>query len=181
MNKQQLIGHLERLDRALRSPAVLCVYGSAAGMLLDQPDRTSLDIDIAGPYSQADLADLAQAATAAGVPLNPDEQYGGDHLEWIPALRLCLPKPEPETDMLLWQGRRLTVKTVAAARLVASKLIRYDEIDQSDIQFLCRQARVRFEDVAAAVDVLPPPFDQDTLVRENLRYLESDMRAWSLP
>jgi len=30
MNKQELLGHLERLDAALVSEAALCVYGSGA-------------------------------------------------------------------------------------------------------------------------------------------------------
>ena len=38
MNKAELIGHLEDLDRALTCPATLHVYGSAACILLDEPD-----------------------------------------------------------------------------------------------------------------------------------------------
>jgi hypothetical protein len=42
MNKTDLVGYLERLDRALTAPATLHIYGSAAFMLLDEPERTSL-------------------------------------------------------------------------------------------------------------------------------------------
>ena len=59
VNKADLVGYLERLDRALSSPATLHIYGSAAFMLLDEPDRTSLDIDVAAPYSNVDLGDLS--------------------------------------------------------------------------------------------------------------------------
>ena len=76
VTKTDLVSYLERLDRALASPATLHIYGSAAFMLLDEPDRTSLDIDVAAPYSQVDLGDLRQAATAAGLPLNPDDDTG---------------------------------------------------------------------------------------------------------
>lgn len=58
MNKADLLGYLERLDRALQAPASLYIYGSGACILLDEPDRTSLHLDVAGPYSEADEGDL---------------------------------------------------------------------------------------------------------------------------
>lgn len=178
MNKADLIGYLERLDRALVSPATLHIYGSAALILLDEPDRTSLDIDVAAPYSTVDLNDLHQASSVAGLPLNPAEDIATDHLEMISPLRLCLPKPNPQTDLILWQGKRLTIKTGSAAQLIASKLIRYDEIDRSDIQYLCRQTAVTFPTVASAVADLPPPFNNDQIVLENLKNFRVDLELW---
>jgi hypothetical protein len=61
---------------------------------------------------------------------------------------------------------------------VASKLIRYDEIDQADILFLCAQARVTHGAVEEAVRKLPPPFNTDSLVLENLANLEVDLKQW---
>jgi hypothetical protein len=179
VNKVDLIGYFERIDKALHAPVTLCVYGSAAFMLLDEPDRTSLDVDVAAPYSCGDLADLRQAAASAGLPINPDADLSADHLEWISAARLCLPRPAPETETPLWQGRKLAVKTVSAPQLVASKLIRYDEIDRSDIQYLWRQAKLGIEAVAAAVAQLPSPFDRDPLVLDNLANLKTDIGMWS--
>jgi hypothetical protein len=179
MNKLELLGYLERLDHALKAEATLHIYGSAAFMLLDEPDRTSLDVDVAAPYSIVDMGDLRQAATAAGLPLNPADDYSSDHLEWISAVRLCLAKPNPETDLLLWKGERLSVKTGSIPQLIASKLIRYDEIDRSDIQYLCRQAAVDIAAVAEAVAGLPAPFNRDTLVLENLKNLRVDMTLWT--
>jgi len=178
MNKTDLLGYLERLDGALKAPATLHIYGSAAFMLLDEPDRTSLDVDVAAPYSIVDVGDLSQAAAAAGLPLNPPDEYASDHLEWVSAVRLCLSKPNPETDLLLWRGTRLLVKTGSIPQLIASKLIRYDEIDRSDIQYLCHQASVDIAAVAAAVDELPAPFDHDPLVLENLKNLRVDLKLW---
>jgi len=111
VDKAKLLQHLTALDRALRQPTQLYIYGSAACILLDEPDRTSLDMDVAAPYSRADFADLQQAATAAGFPVNPPPDFQGDHLEWISAVRLCLPPPQPGSDLLLWQGGELTVTT----------------------------------------------------------------------
>jgi hypothetical protein len=178
MNKQELLGHLERLDAALVSDAVLCVYGSGAFILMDEPDRSSLDLDVAGPYSRVNFADLQRAAREAGFPVNPDEATQGDHIEWVSAARLCLPKPDPETEIVLWQGKRLSIRTVPVPQLIASKLIRYDAIDQGDIQYVCACGRVDFLAVRKAVRQLPVPFNRDSLVLENLENLRQDLKQW---
>jgi len=178
MDKGELVGYLERVDRELKAPATLHIYGSAAFMLLDEPERTSLDIDVAAPYSTVDEGDLRRAAAVAGLPLNPPDDYASDHLEWISAVRLCLAKPNPGTDMVLWRGNKLVVKTGSRPQLIASKLIRYDEMDRSDIQYLCRQTPVKVAAVAAAVGELPEPFNNDALVLENLENFKVDVALW---
>lgn len=178
MDSASLRSHLERLDAALTGPARLCVYGSAAAMLLGQDDRTSLDVDVAGPYSDADEAMVRVAAEQAGLPVNPPEAYQGDHIEWVSSARLCLPPVDPENAVTLWQGGRLLLFTLPVPDLVASRLIRYDPIDQADIEFLTVQARVDFEAVAAAVKRLPESFRDDVMVRENLENLRRDMLRW---
>jgi hypothetical protein len=178
MNKSELIAYLEKIDGGLKQPAMLYIYGSAVCILLDEPDRTSLDINVAGPYSDAVYGDIAQAAENAGIPINPDEQTSSNHIEWVQALRLCLPKPSPEGGTTLWQGEKLTIKTASVPELVASKLIRYDEIDQGDLQYLCTQSPIAFSDVESAVRRLPPPFNTDALVLENLENLRSDLEIW---
>lgn len=178
MDKQQLLEYLEKLDTALDQPAMLYIYGSAVCILLDEPDRTSLGIDVAGPYSDANYAELVRAASLAGIPVNPPGDAAINHIEWIQALRLCLPVPAPERSMLLWQGTQLTVKCGSPADLIASKLIRYDEIDQGDIQYLLSQTRISFEDVVEAVKRLPTPFSTDGLVLENLENYRADILLW---
>lgn len=44
MNKAELVAYLERVDSEWKSPAALHIHGSAAFMLLDEPEWTSLDI-----------------------------------------------------------------------------------------------------------------------------------------
>jgi hypothetical protein len=166
------------MDRALTHDAELVVYGSAAFILLGEQDRISLDIDVAAPYSKANLPDLQQAAQQAGLPINPEDGAAGDHIEWVSPLRLCLPVPSPGNEMILWRGRKLTLKTGSPEALIASKLIRYDPIDQADIQFLCSQRAIDFANIEAAVATLPPPFAEDALVRENLANLKRDMVIW---
>ena len=178
MDRAALVVCFEAMDRHLPAAATLFIYGSAAFILLGEEGRTSLDLDVAGPYCSGGELDLRRAAEAAGVPVNPDESYAGDHLEWVGPLRLCLGRPDPATDLVLWSGRRLTVKTVAAARLAASKLIRYDETDQADIRFLVHQSGVTADDVARAVADLPAAFARDPLVHENLANLRTDLALW---
>lgn len=46
MNKSDLLAYLAKIDDALTQPAMLYIYGSAVCIILDQPDRTGLDIDL---------------------------------------------------------------------------------------------------------------------------------------
>ncbi|MCL1857198.1 MAG: hypothetical protein FWF84_06140, partial [Kiritimatiellaeota bacterium] len=172
MDKADMVAYFGRLDRELSIPTVLYVYGSAVVILLGANDRTSLDIDVAGPYSSADSARFAEASAQAGLPVNPAPEFSANHLEWVGPLRLCLPPPPPEAEsMVLWQGANLMIKTGRVEDIVASKLIRYDETDQADIQFLFKVARFTIAAVAVAVKTLPRPFNTDTLVLENLANL----------
>ncbi len=91
---------------------------------------------------------------------------------------MWLAPPDATDRVVLWRGTRLSVFTVGPADLVASKLIRYDPTDQADIQFLMANARLRFEQVAQAVERLPAPFRDDSVVRENLLNLRRDCQHW---
>jgi len=107
-----------------------------------------------------------------------EKGYAGDHIKWVGPLRLCLQPPAKGQALTLWQGARLRVQTGPIADLIASKLIRYDEIDQSDIRYLLSQGAVAFAEVEAAATRLPTPFAIDPLVRENLRNLKTDLDMW---
>jgi hypothetical protein len=178
MDKEALLDYLKTIDFLLTCPVELCVYGSGALILLDEPGRTSLDLDVAAPYSSADYGKLEAAAGDAGLPINPPEDHQGEHIEWVGPLRLCLAPPEVAGEVRLWQGKELSVKTVRPAHLVASKLIRYDEADQSDILFLCRSSGLTHADIAGAARQLPEPFANDTIVLENLANLKADLAMW---
>jgi hypothetical protein len=179
MDKSKLLEYLSAMDEALAEETELVVYGSAAFILLDEDGRTSLDIDVAAPYSRVNYPDFCRAAGRSGLPVNPPEDTSGDHIEWISSLRLCLRKPHAEDEIVLWRGKRLTVKTVSAVDLIASKLIRYDPTDQADIQHIFKMTRPSFERVQSAVAALPEPFDTDPLVLENLENVKADMRMWA--
>ncbi|MGD9611958.1 MAG: hypothetical protein AB7V22_03565 [Kiritimatiellia bacterium] len=179
MDKKRLLEYFAEVDAQLKAPAELMIYGSAAFILLDEEDRTSLDLDVAGPYSNLDYEEFRISSQQAGLEVNPAAIDSADHVEWIAGARLCLAPPESAGTVTLWQGRNLVVKTVSAPDLVASKLIRYDAIDQSDVRYLMGQMRLTYADVAQAVERLPAGFRNDVLVRENLRNLQDDLKLWS--
>jgi hypothetical protein len=176
MNKQEIVEYFAKLDDALTERTTLHVYGSAVVILLDAPDRTSLALDVAGAYSLANQGELASASQRAGLPVNPDAFYNGNHLEWVGPLRLCL--PPVQTSMTLWQGKRLTVQTSSIPDLVASKLIRYDETDRADIQYLFAQLPFSWEAVSESVSRLPTPFRTDAVILDNLDALKTDIQFW---
>lgn len=86
--------------------------------ILTVVNKVELYIDIAASYSSTDFPDMVQAALAAGLPVNPAADYPGDHIEWISALRLCLPPPfnrdiavrenlnNLKVDMAIWKDDR---------------------------------------------------------------------------
>lgn len=179
MDKVAILLFFERLDQELNKPTMLYLYGSAVVIIFDAPGRTSMDIDVAGPYSSGNMREIIAAIERAGLPVNPDVAFVGHHVEWVGPLRLCLPTPKDTNyGMVLWQGEYLTVRTGTIGDLVASKLIRYDEIDRGDIQHLFTQYRFSIAHVQDAVDRLPHPFTHDTVVRENLENLQSDIELW---
>jgi hypothetical protein len=180
MDRTTLEELLTRVDERLCEPVVLVIYGAAAFMLLGEEGRASLDVDVAGPYCQGDLAAVRRAFHDAGVAVNPPPDAQDDHVEWVGPERLSL-APPGEGKLLLWQGRHVRVETVAPADLVASKLIRYDETDQADIRSLCFRMGISWASVQEAVTRLPDPFRRDALVLDNLNKLKRDMALWTEP
>ena len=92
------------------------------------------------------LALFGEASAKAGLPVNPAFGYQGAYIELVQPLMLTLPKPKSEEALqVLFVGTNLTVKTGSGADLVASKLYRYSEQDQEDIQFLMLRGGVTLD------------------------------------
>ncbi|HMO50753.1 MAG TPA: hypothetical protein PKE26_08605 [Kiritimatiellia bacterium] len=181
MDRAALERLLTAVDDHLDEPATMVVYGAAAFMLLGEELRTSIDVDVAGPYCSGNIANLRRAIEKAGYAINPPPHLNQDHIEWVSVERLSLEPPD-EQALSLWRGRYLHVITVSPAALIASKLIRYDATDQSDIRTLGFRMNVSWEHVKDAVKRLPPTFRDDAIVQENLENLKRDMMLWrSMP
>jgi len=178
MDKNRILKIFGVIDDHLESSALLCLYGSGAFILLDEEDRTSLDLDIAAPYSQVEFPDFNRAVELAGLSINPEEDTNSDHIEWVSVVRLCLADPSTTESIVLWEGKKLEVFTVSPADLIASKLIRYDEIDQSDVHYLVFQMNITFEAIEQAVERLPDSFRKDVIITDNLAILKQDILSW---
>lgn len=179
IDEQEALAYFERLDPLVRPGTVLFVIGGSAIAQLGAKIRVTADIDVALPYSKIEMSEFVEASSKAGLPVNPAFGYQGAYIELVKPLMLTLPKPASETDCIdLFQGVNLTVRTSSPADLVASKLYRYSDQDQEDIQFLMGAGGVTLEAVRESVSRLPVRFRDDVLVRENLSNLESDVRVW---
>lgn len=179
INEQEAEAYFTRLDPLVDPDTVLFIIGGSAIAQLGAKIRVTADIDVALPYSKLDLSRFAEASAAAGLPVNPSFGYQGAYIELVRPLMLTLPRPESDDScIVLFKGVNLTVKTSSPADLVASKLYRYSEQDQEDIQFLMQSCKTKIESVKEAVSRLPERFREDVLVLENLANLEADLRVW---
>ena len=181
VNRETIAEYFGRLDELVATGTELYIYGGAAVAALGADIRTTMDIDVAEPYSRFDHNACPSASAKAGLPVNPPDDYDAAFLEMVGAFRLCVPVPTDERPgQILFRGANLTVRTGSVADLVASKLIRYDEQDQQDIQFLLGNGRATMDEIRASVDRLPPTFRDDPLVRENLDNLVTDRTIWGV-
>ena len=166
-----------KLDQRVSPGTELFVIGGSAIGLLGAKIRTTIDIDIAAPYSRVNLEEFKRVSAELGFPVNPGADYQGVFIEFVGPARLSLPVPT-EDAQILFRGLNLTVKTATFADLVASKLSRYSLKDMQDIQFLTAAGKVEINEVADAILRLSPVFRNDPLVKENFQNLKTDMEIW---
>ena len=95
-----------RLDALVAPGTVLYVYGGAAVALLGSGIRTTMDVDVAEPYSHFDRTAFAVASAQAGLPVNPGIDHEAAFLELVGAFRedaLVLENlGNLERDMKMW-------------------------------------------------------------------------------
>lgn len=174
--------YFSRLDELVPEKTVLYLYGGAAVIMYGATIRTTLDIDIAAPYSRVNPVRFSEWSAAAGIPVNPSKFDNDVCVEFVQADRLSLPVPKDIASdaVAVFTGCNLTVLAAAPADIIASKLVRYNEHDQQDMQYLIGVGRVTYASICEAVSRLPPTFREDVLVRENLENLKSDMAIWGI-
>jgi len=181
VDERTVRAYFDALDPLVCSDTLLYVFGGAAVALLGSRIRTTMDVDVAEPFSRIDRAAFFQASEQAGLPVNPSPDHDAAFLELVGPLRLSLPTPDAANPGVeLYRGRNLIVRTGTPADLVASKLVRYDEQDQQDIQFLMGEGGATIEEVKSSVARLQPVFRDDALVRENLMNLGEDLKIWGV-
>ncbi|MBO6166950.1 MAG: hypothetical protein J6P13_01200 [Kiritimatiellae bacterium] len=178
INEQVLRDYFARLDRLVAPGTELFVFGGASIALLGSKIRTTVDVDVAAPYSRVDMVSFKEASKLAGLPVNPGMGYQGAYLEFVEERMLALPVQKRDEATVLFRGLNLTVITASESDLVASKLVRYNDKDRSDVQFLAGLGKVSPEDVKASVARMSPRLRSDVLVAENLSNLETDFMLW---
>ena len=177
VNDEVAMEYFAKLDELVSPGTELFVFGGSAIGLLGAKIRTTIDIDIAAPYSRVKFDEFKAASAKLGFPVNPEPSYQGAYIEWVGPARLSLPNPI-EDAQILFQGLNLTVKTGTFADLIASKLVRYNVKDMQDVQFLVSEGRVKYENIVAATERLSPVFRDDPLLKENLENVKTDMEIW---
>ena len=120
--------------------------------------RTSLDLDVGLPGSDADRSALAAACADAGLDFDPTGETHRPYLQLIHPGIVTVPVKAGR-----WGG--LTILTPPPAALAAMKLVR------ADIFFLCSRHGLTRAGVAAYVRQIPDSVQRQT-AQENLVYLE---------
>ena len=82
-------------------------------------------------------------------------------------------------DALAETGSPKAIRFLMSLLPTDDKLIRYDDIDEADIRYLCAQAKPTIAEIEAAVNRLPPPFNRDPLLLDNLQGLKTDLTMWN--
>ena len=179
IDEKVLRDYFARLDALVSPGTVLYVFGGGAVALLGAAIRTTIDIDIAAPYSKVAESEFRAASEKAGLPVNPGLGYQGAYVEFVPPLTLAMPRARtPDDEIVLFSGLNLTVKTGSVADLIASKLIRYNDKDRSDVQYLADLGGIVMDDVVASVERLPERIKRDVVLRANLENLSVDLSLW---
>ena len=163
LNGEQLKALLERIDANLAAPGVICLIGSGATLLLGQQARQTDDLDVWARASRMVMANLEDAAEAAGVSFDPkDELPSVPYIQvvhpgivqvpgWNPETRQWLGEPE----RTVWAGKMLTVTVPPPSIIAASKLLRGDDRDFEDCLWLMAAHAIDAEEISRAIKTLP--------------------------
>ncbi len=176
MDAQRLLRIFEQLDEALTETTQLDIRGGAAALALGLTGRVTIDIDVL-PDSRFIEADLHMACRSIGIGFNPRDKdiSEEDYLEVVPEETLVLPIPSKDVPYnTVFRGRHLTVRTPPAADLVVGKLKRIEPEDLTDIEFLISKFDLKEGDIKESYSRLPHRFQEDHVIKDNLRYVLED-------
>jgi hypothetical protein len=176
MDARRLREVFDALDAALEHRAVLLVRGGAAVLALGLEQRVTVDIDVL-PDSEFVESDLRRACKSACLGFNPTDKdfVEQDYLEVVPEETLVLPlRSDQRPYNTVYRGLHLTVKTPPAADLVIGKLKRLEAEDLADVAFLVRRFGLTRADLQESFARLPDKHRRDSVVTDNLRYVEED-------
>lgn len=151
------------------APLRLCLIGSAACLFGGMEGRTSADLDIWKPASDYDRRELQAAAIQAGLLFDPKQTLEPDrpYLQLIEPGLTQLGEFEP---VFIERIGRLQLYRPPVENLIAAKLIRAEQKDLGDIQFLVSRHRPELQRVREIIATFPQPARERAT--ENLVYLD---------
>ena len=155
--------------RSVGSSATLEIIGAWPVMEAGLEGRTSLDLDVWMPASDADRGALAKACAAAGLDFNPTGETDRPYMQLVQPGIIEMPEHVP-VEAGRWGA--LTITTPPPAALAAMKLVRAEPKDIADVLFLCSRHGLGQEDVALYVRRIRDSRKRQT-AEENLVYLEA--------
>ncbi len=192
IDRDRLVRIFHHIGGKLTVPTRLCVIGSAPGILCGQPGRQSPDIDVWGPASDYDEAELRHACREIGLELYGDgEKAGPDRMNYIEIVekhvsvrimeRAYLQITEPQRGVVtlpqyfpvkvLGEYGSLTVTMPEPALLAAMKLARGNPQDIDDVNWWVggdvwmTERQPDLDQIRAAIDTLPKPAKRDAATR----------------
>jgi hypothetical protein len=182
IDRERLVRIFVHLGQKLTGTTWLCLIGSAPGILLGQPGRVSNDIDVWGPRSDYDEAELRRASREIGLEVYVGrEKSGPDRDNYIQIvekgvsarimrrayLQISRPGvvslPEQFPVKILGEYGALQVVMPAPALLAAMKLARGNPQDMADVNWWVneqvnwwvREPALDLDRIRAAIDTLP--------------------------
>lgn len=165
-----LRGSLARIAKFLKKETVLCVIGSAPGILAGQPNRMSEDIDFWRPLSKFSESDLGSACVKAGFLYDPKGVLTPD-VPYVQIVEEGLVQLGKVVGVVtLFSDGNLTVVRPPMENIIASKMARMSEKDIEDIAFLMPYFGVTAKQVKKVIATMRGA--KAEAARENLVYLE---------
>ena len=162
IDRPMLLATLRQIDDALDKTQRLCLIGSCALLMMGHDTRSTEDVDVWQPASDIDPLALRSACRSAGIGFNPTEdEPQGPYLQVIQPGIVTLPARKHGTwagggeDLVVWQGRNLTVTMPPASAIVASKLTRCETRDVSDCAWLLAQGHATLNQCERSAKALP--------------------------
>lgn len=170
-SREEWLEKIELIDKHLQnsgSSAVLCIIGSAAGILAGQPARTSIDIDVLVRKSRFVMSELRKAVEAAGMDFDPKGEVTRPYVQLV--YEGIVQVGEFSETRPIVSEKMLSLVAPPPENLIASKLLRASPKDIEDVAYLLAAHRTSAKAVAQVIKTFPP--DARKRAAENLVYIE---------
>lgn len=143
MNREKLEELFVKLADKLHRSARLCIFGSAPGIILGQPNRNTEDIDMWRPSSTYDASDLKRVMSELDVlwnPMHPPKGSGQIYLQVVQPGIVNFPRDLDTAPV--YQRGKLTIAMPTPVVLTASKLVRAEQKDINDIRWWMQEKSI---------------------------------------